>query len=56
MKYTDFLGVIVNSKLRNAIGHNDVEYVQHRSLLHIFRIQKIEQRKRQSIYWNLKVK
>lgn len=24
--YTDFLGVIVNSKLRNAIGHNDVEY------------------------------
>lgn len=24
--YTDFLGVIVNPKLRNAIGHNDVEY------------------------------
>lgn len=24
--YTNFLGVIVNAKLRNAIGHNDVEY------------------------------
>ena len=24
--FTDFLGVIVNPKLRNAIGHNDVEY------------------------------
>lgn len=24
--YTDFLDVIVNAKLRNAIGHNDVEY------------------------------
>lgn len=24
--YTDFLGIIVNPKLRNAIGHNDVEY------------------------------
>lgn len=24
--YTSFLGVIVNAKLRNAIGHNDVEY------------------------------
>ena len=24
--YTDFLDVIVNPKLRNAIGHNDVEY------------------------------
>lgn len=24
--YTDFLDVIANSKLRNAIGHNDVEY------------------------------
>ena len=24
--YTDFLRVVVNAKLRNAIGHNDVEY------------------------------
>lgn len=24
--YTDFLDVVVNAKLRNAIGHNDVEY------------------------------
>ncbi len=24
--YTDFLGIIVNPKLRNAIGHNDVDY------------------------------
>lgn len=24
--YTDFLNVVVNAKLRNAIGHNDVEY------------------------------
>lgn len=25
-KYTDKLNIIINSKLRNAIGHNDVEY------------------------------
>lgn len=24
--YTGFLDVVVNAKLRNAIGHNDVEY------------------------------
>lgn len=24
--YTDFLDIVVNAKLRNAIGHNDVEY------------------------------
>ena len=24
--YTEFLDIIVNAKLRNAIGHNDVEY------------------------------
>jgi hypothetical protein len=24
--YTEFLDVVVNAKLRNAIGHNDVEY------------------------------
>lgn len=54
--YTGFLGVVVNAKLRNAIGHNDVEYDAVKQLITYIPNPKIELRRKQNIFWSLKMK
>lgn len=54
--YTDFLDVVVNAKLRNAIGHNDVEYDAVSQLITYIPNPRIERRRKLSISLNLKMR
>lgn len=54
--YIGFLDVVVNAKLRDAIGHNDDEYDAVKQLITYIPNPKDRTKKKQNTFWNLKTK